>query len=231
MTVAIEVAEIALAVLTQQIDLALVVLVETYRGLDHISHCCRHFHGCGALVQVWLAEHLEIDILRPQRQAFETYCSNGYAKTIKGVREEFEKLSKLTDDAVTWCIIPSTAELFTVFFSTRDMRLVVLPGFTEGVEYHSIRVMWQFDFQQEAFIDSTAPRLLQPYPLSTTAATTELADLMRHGVQSTDIATVRGLGCSSEYVTEVQGLWPINEIPPSAPLFPDTRRSKKARIG
>ena len=84
---------------------------------------------------------MEIDILRPQRQAFETYCSSGHAKTIKGVREEYEKLLKLTDDTVTWRIIPSTVEPFTVFFGTRDMRLVVLPGFTEGMEYHPIWVM------------------------------------------------------------------------------------------
>ena len=51
-TVAIEVAEIALAVVTWQIDLALVILAKTNRGLDRISHRCRHFHGCGALVQV-----------------------------------------------------------------------------------------------------------------------------------------------------------------------------------
>ena len=37
MTVAIEIVEIALAVVTQQIDLALVVLVETYRVLDCIT--------------------------------------------------------------------------------------------------------------------------------------------------------------------------------------------------
>ena len=55
MTVAIEVAEIAPAMITWQIDLALVVLAETYRELDRISYCCRNFHGCGALVQVWLA--------------------------------------------------------------------------------------------------------------------------------------------------------------------------------
>ena len=47
LTVAIEVAEIALTVMTQQIDLAPVILAETYCGLDHISHCCRHFYGCG----------------------------------------------------------------------------------------------------------------------------------------------------------------------------------------
>ena len=77
--------------------------------------------------------------------------------------------------------------------------------------------MRQFGFQQGAFVDSTAPRLLQTYPLSSAAATTELADLMQHGVQSTDIAAVKGSGCTPQYVTEVQGLWPINEIPPGAP--------------
>ena len=109
------------------------------------------------------------------------------------------------------------------------MQLVVLPGFTEGVEYYPIRVMQQFGFQQGAFVNSTAPKLLQPYPFSTVAATTEVADLMRHGVKSIDIAAVKGSRCTPEYLTEVQGLWPINEIPLVAPLFPDTRRSMKAQ--
>ena len=77
-------------------------------------------------------------------------------------------------------------------------------------------------------IDSTTPRLTQTYPLNTTASTTVLADLMRHGVKSTDIAAVKGSGCTSEYVTEVQGLWPLNEIPPGAPQFPDSRQAKNA---
>ena len=98
MTVAIE---IALAVVTRQIDLALVVLAETYRGLDRVSHRCRHFYGCGALTQIWLVEHLEMDILCPQRHAIKTYRDSGHAKTIKSVPEEYEKLSKLTNDAVT----------------------------------------------------------------------------------------------------------------------------------
>ena len=63
MTVAIEVAEIALAMVTQQIDLALVVLAETYCGLGRISYRSHNFHGCGAVVQVWLAGHLGIYIL------------------------------------------------------------------------------------------------------------------------------------------------------------------------
>ena len=50
MTVTIEVAEIALAMVTRQIDLALMVLAETYRKLDRISYRCHHFHSCGALV-------------------------------------------------------------------------------------------------------------------------------------------------------------------------------------
>ena len=79
-----------------------------------------------------------MDILRPQRQAFETYCNSGHAKTIKSVQQEYEKLSKLTDDAITWHITPSIAEPFTVFFRARGMRLVVLPGFTGVVEYHPI---------------------------------------------------------------------------------------------
>ena len=48
--VAIEVAEIALVVVTRQINLTSVVLAETYRGLDRISHRYRHFHGCATLV-------------------------------------------------------------------------------------------------------------------------------------------------------------------------------------
>ena len=112
----------------------------------------------------------------------------------------------MTDDAVTWRIIPSTAESFTVFFNVRDMRLVVLPRFARGVEYHPIRVMWKFGFQQGAFVDSIALELLLPYPLNSTAATTKLAHLIHNGVQSTDIVAARGSGCTLEYMTEVQGL-------------------------
>ena len=87
-----------------------------------------------------------MDILRPQRSTFETYCK-GHTETIQSVHEEYEKLAKLTEEAVTWHIILSTAESFTVFFNGRDMRLVVLQGFTGGVEYHPIQVMRQFGFQ------------------------------------------------------------------------------------
>ena len=65
MTVMIDVAEIALVMVTRQIDLVPVVLVETYCGLDRISYRYRNFHGCGALVQVWLAGHLGVYILHP----------------------------------------------------------------------------------------------------------------------------------------------------------------------
>ena len=102
----------------------------------------------------------------------------------------------------------------------------MLLGFTGGVEYHPIQVMRQFGFQQGAFVSSIAFDLLRLYPLNTTAATTRLANLLRDGVQSSDIAAVKGFGCTPEYLTEVQGLWPINEIPPDAPLFPDSRKSK-----
>ena len=43
-------------------------------------------------------------------------------------------------------------------------------------------------------------------------------------------AAMKGSGCTSEYVAEVQGLWPVNEIPPGAPQFPDSRKAKKARL-
>ena len=101
MTVAIEVAEFAFAVATRQINLAPVVLAETYHRLDRISHRCCHFHGCGALVQVWLTGHLGMEILRPQRAAFETYCSIDHARAIQSVREEYKKLAGLTEDAMT----------------------------------------------------------------------------------------------------------------------------------
>ena len=48
-TIVIEVAEISLVVVTRQIDLAPVVLAETYHGLDRISHRCRHLHSNRAL--------------------------------------------------------------------------------------------------------------------------------------------------------------------------------------
>ena len=52
MTVAIEIAVTVLAVVTRHIDLAPVILAETYSGLDSVVHRCRQFHGCGVLVQI-----------------------------------------------------------------------------------------------------------------------------------------------------------------------------------
>ena len=52
MNVAIEVAEIALAVVTSQVDLVPIILAETYRPLDRSLHRCGHFNGCAFLVQV-----------------------------------------------------------------------------------------------------------------------------------------------------------------------------------
>ena len=52
MMVAIEIAEIALAMVTQQIDLAPVVLAGTYRRLDRVSHRYRHFYDCETLIQI-----------------------------------------------------------------------------------------------------------------------------------------------------------------------------------
>ena len=146
--------------------------------MDRVVHRCRQFHGCRVLVQIWLAAHLEMDLLRPQRHAIEIYCNSGHARTIKSVPEEYQMLSELMDDAMTWRIIPSAAEPFTVFFDARDTRLVVLPGFTGGEEYHPIWVMRQFGYRQGTFIDSTVPRLMQTYQLITAASTTVLVDLM-----------------------------------------------------
>ena len=101
-----------------------------------------------------------MEILHPQSSAFETYYRSGHAQAIQGISEEYEKLERLTKDAVTWRLVPTVVEPFTVFFNARNMRLVILLGFTEGMEYHPIRVMRQFGLRQGAFVDSTAPKLL-----------------------------------------------------------------------
>ena len=101
-------------------------MAEPYCGLDGISHRCRHFHGCAALIQVcchlklpdrlvyfrsavtdilsfqvWLAGHMRVEILLPQRSTFEGYYSSSHAWTIGDVREEYEKLEKLIEGTVT----------------------------------------------------------------------------------------------------------------------------------
>ena len=52
MMVAVEVAEIALTVVTRYMDLVPVILVETYCGLDRALRHSWHFYGCSALVQL-----------------------------------------------------------------------------------------------------------------------------------------------------------------------------------
>ena len=47
--------------------------------------------------------------------------------------------------------------------------------------------------------------IFQLYPLSSTMMTAELARLMRGGIKSTDIAAVLGLGCTTDYISKVQG--------------------------
>ena len=42
---------------------------------------------------------------------------------------------------------------FTMFFNGNNARLVILPGFTGGVEFHPIRVLRQFGLHQDAFIE------------------------------------------------------------------------------
>ena len=91
--------------------------------------------------QVRLACHMGAMALRPQHPAFESYCHSGHARTIGCVREEYEKLEGLIEDAVIWQILPAATELFTVFFNGKNTRLVVLLGFTRGVEFHPIWVL------------------------------------------------------------------------------------------
>ena len=82
-----------------------------------------------------------VEIMHPQRSTFDSYCHSGHSRTIPCVRDVHCVLEALIEDLVTWRIIPAVAEPFTVFFNDSDMRLLVLPGFTRGVEYHPIRVM------------------------------------------------------------------------------------------
>ena len=167
-------------------------------------------------------------VLYPQRLAFESYCRSRHARTIGGVREEYEKLERLTEGTVIWRILPTTAEPFTIFFNRGSMRLVVLSGFTGGVEYHPIRVLQQLGFHQDAFAEGQMPEIFRLYPLSSMMMTAELARLMRGGIKSTYIAAVPGLGCTVDYISEVQGAWPISEVPPSGLLFSTTGSSKRA---
>ena len=87
-----------------------------------------------------------VEVLNPQHSAFDAYCSSGHSRTIPNVCDMYERLEGLIVDIVTWRIIPSDVEPFTVFFNDSNMQLIVLPGFTGGVEYHLIRLMRQFGY-------------------------------------------------------------------------------------
>ena len=253
MTVATEVAEIALAMVTRQIDLAPIVLAETYRALDRALWRCRHFYDCRALVQVkscclchcslsalfcsadfaskqvWLAAHMGVEILHPQRSAFDAYCRSGHSRIISCVHDVYNVLEGLTEVSVTWRIIPADAEPFAAFFNDSDMRLIVLLGLTGGVEYHPIRVMRQFGYCQDAFEQDPMPTFYQQYPLSSTAMTTELACMAHCCIYSNRIPMMKGSGYTSEYEAHMEETWPIREIPPGAPSFPGARSSTGPR--
>ena len=168
-------------------------------------------------------------VLRPQRPAFESYCRSGHGRTIGGVQEEYEKLEMLTKGTVIWRILPTTAEPFTIIFNGGNMRQVILLGFTGGVEYHPIWVLRQFGFSQDAFAEGQMPEIFQLYPLSSTMMMAELARFMPGGIKSTNIATVPSSGCTADYISEVQGAWPISEVPPGGPLFSKAGSSKRER--
>ena len=116
-----------------------------------------------------------------------------------------------------------------MFFNGNNTRLVVLPGFARGVEFHPIRVLRQFGFRQDAFAEGQMPEIFQLSPLNSTVMTAELARLTQGGFRSTDIAVVPGSGCTAGYISEVQGTWPISEVLPSGPLFSNAGSSKRAR--
>ena len=73
------------------------------------------------------------------------------------------------------------------------------------------------------------PEIFRLYPLSSIVMTAELARLTRGGIRSTDIAVVPGLGYTAGNISEVQGTWPISEVPPSGPLFSNAGSSKRVR--
>ena len=116
-----------------------------------------------------------------------------------------------------------------MFFNGNNARLVVLPGFNGGVEFHPIRVLRQFGLRQDAFIEGHMLERFRSYPLNSSVMTEELAGLMRGGIRSTDIVAVPGLDCIAGYIAEEQATWPIYEVPPSDPLFSDAGSSKRAR--
>ena len=170
-----------------------------------------------------------VEILRPQRSTFESYCSFSHSRTILGVRKTYQQLESLTEDRVTWRIFSSAAEPFLVFFNDSDMRLIVLPGFTGGVESHPINVMHQFDFCQDAFEQSLMPECFKLYPFDSTVMMTELSRLLRCGMHSSSITMMKGYGYTPVYEVQTRESWPISEIPLGAAMFGNVGSSKRVR--
>ena len=73
------------------------------------------------------------------------------------------------------------------------------------------------------------PEFFRLYSLNSTIMMAEMARLMRGGIKSTDIAVVLGSGCTTDYISEVQGAWPISEVSPGGLLFSGAGSSKRAR--
>jgi len=170
-------------------------------------------------------------LVRPWSGIFEAYSRTHHASSLPGVPELCDRLKDLAEaeDTVTWCILASEPRTFTAFFNTTDIRLVVLPGFTGGVEYHPIRVLRQFGFCQDSFGQSNCPARYKEYVVGSNAITTELARRMREGVRSTSLALTAGSDCTAEYEAEIQESWPLNEIPPSGTNFAGASSSKRPR--
>ena len=141
--------------------------------------------------------------IRPQRLVYESYCHSRHAQAIGSVREEYEKLEGLIGDTVVWRILPSTVDPFTVFFTGNNAQLVVLSGFTRGIEFHPIWVLRQFGLCQDTFTEGHMPERFQLYPLNSSVMTEELARLMRGGIKSTNIAVVPGSDYTAGYIAEV----------------------------
>ena len=117
-------------------------------SFDHFDIC---FLRLTCSLTGWLAPYVGVWVLHFQCSTFDAYCSSGHSWTISSVHEMYERLEGLTEDDVNWRIIPSDVEPFAVFFNYSDMRLIVLLGFIEGVEYHPIHVMRQFGYCHDAF--------------------------------------------------------------------------------
>lgn len=170
---------------------------------------------------------MEVEILHPQHSTIDAYCSSGHSRTISSVHEMYDRLEGLIEDSVTWCIIPSDAKPFAIFFNDSDMQLIVLLGHTVGVEYHSIHVIRQFGFCQDTFEQIPMPEFFQLYLLSSTVMATELSCLLQCVIHLTNIAMMKGSSFTMEYEAQIRENWPIREVLPGPPLFPDVGSSKR----